>query len=72
MSNLYPIQNMKYIKEERNDIFESDLGVDEYVFKELRFNEVPKNLKGDIEKTKYYLKQVADVAISDDYMRNTK
>ena len=72
LNNLYPIQDMKYIKEERNAIHKEDLNTDEYTFKELRFSEIDEKFKGYLESTQSFLNYYSGVLNNGDYERNEK
>ena len=70
VNNMYPIQDMKFVKEDRNEIHRDELNVDDYVFEALRYGEIPSDLRGNLESTKSFLEYCSKQLSSDDYLRN--
>ena len=64
-SNIYSIENMKYVKNEYERLSNEDLdGIDEKYISGLRLNEVPTNFRGNKETTISYIKQYIQNLIS--------
>ena len=64
-SNIYPVENMKYVVDDNDRISVDDLDgiLDKYI-KGLRLDEVPVTFRGDKETTTSYIKQYVDTLIT--------
>ncbi len=54
-SNIYPIENMKYVKDDNEKINIDNLKIDKKYIDGLRLNEVPINFRGSKEETIKYI-----------------
>ena len=65
-SNIYPVEDMKYIVEDSIERISNDdlVDIDEKYINGLRLNEVPINFRGDKKSTISYIKQYIEMLIS--------
>lgn len=60
LNNMYPIENMKYVKNNVEAFSLEELNVDPYYYEQLRISELSKNFKGTEEDTKTFIHRYID------------
>ena len=68
LNNLYPIQDMKFVKTSRKTIQFNDLDVDRELFDVLRYGEFSDDFDGEFEYTKRFLEHYAKDLASDQFI----
>ena len=62
LNNMYPIKDMKYVKDERDVFTKEELDIPEYYYEAFRLGELSKNFKGSAEETKKFIDRFVDRA----------
>ena len=63
LNNMYPIKDMKYVKEGRDVFTKEELDVPEYYYEAFRLGELSKNFKGSAEETRKFIYRYVERSI---------